>query len=94
MVALRVDLPDDLHDFVERQSRLRGCTDPAQTIRQLLAEAHAQMNVRDALDDDVDRLEALLDEADHTPEADMTATDWNRIRQEVVRRHHAGTGKA
>ena len=78
MTSMNVSLPEPLRDFVEEQVQTGGYGTASEYVRELLREAQKQQAQ--------ERLELLLLEGLNSPASEMTALDWQEIRQEVRER--------
>ena len=78
MTSMNVSLPEPLRQFVEEQVQTGGYGTASEYVRGLLREAQ-KLKAQE-------RLEELLLEGLSSPVSEMTAQDWQEIRQEIRER--------
>jgi hypothetical protein len=90
MVTVQIALPEDMLIFVESQAAARGLAGPSEYLRLLIAGAQkeqeqAELEVRFA--------EAVraIERGEPNP---LSAQDWKRLQERVLRRPRPNTGKA
>jgi antitoxin ParD1/3/4 len=83
MTTLNISLPDSMRAYVEQQVAQGGYSTASEFIRQLLREDQKRAAK--------ERLESLLMEGiESGPAVEMTAVDWDDLRQTVWQRHAEG----
>ena len=77
--SLQITLPEPFHEWVQRQVTRKGYGSANDYVLELLRQEQLR-EVRDRVD------ATLLDAVESGPATEMTADDWQRIRQEGQRR--------
>jgi antitoxin ParD1/3/4 len=86
MSTLNISLPDSMRTFIEQKVSQSGYSTASEYIRQLVREDQKRAAQ--------ERLERLLMEGiESGPSKDMTAADWNELKNRVWQRHAESESK-
>ena len=86
MTTLNISLPEPMRAYVDQQVAQGGYSTASEYIRQLVREDQKRAAK--------ERLEVLLMEGiESGPSREMTAADWEELRQRVWQRHAEGGSK-
>jgi antitoxin ParD1/3/4 len=86
MTTMNISLPEPMRAYVEQQVAQGGYSTASEYIRQLVREDQKRAAKQ--------RLESLLMEGiESGPSREMTAADWDDLRQRVWQRHAEGGSK-